>query len=55
MGSAIAAACLLALAAGCSPSKTAFQLGVPGAHVEMSVLRATPRGTILDVLLQAPG
>ncbi len=48
--------CLLCaglLAAGCSSSKTAFQLGVPGTSVEMNVARVKPRGGFLDVELHA--
>jgi hypothetical protein len=45
-------ALLVLLASACSPSKTAFQLGVPGTSVEMTVARVTPRGGYLDLELQ---
>jgi hypothetical protein len=42
------------LSSACSPSKTAFQLGVPGTSVEMTVARAAPRDGYLDLELRAP-
>jgi hypothetical protein len=38
-----------------TPQQTAFQLGLPGSRIAMSVVRVTPRGPYLEVLLRAPG
>ena len=38
-----------------TPQKTAFQLGLLGSHLEMTVVRVVPRGPYLEVWLHAPG
>jgi hypothetical protein len=47
----ITSVCLLALAAGCNPGKSVFQLGLPGTHVALEVSRVTQRGGVLDATL----
>ena len=46
---------VLVLAVACNPSKTVFQLGVPGSSVEMTVARVKLRGGYLDTELHGSG
>jgi len=48
-------AALALLLASCNPSKTAFQLGMPGTRTEMTVARVKARGGFLDTELHGPG
>ncbi len=48
-------AAVLVLAAACNPSKTAFQLGLPGSSIEMTAARVKPRGGYLDTELHGSG
>ena len=50
----IAGASALVLACA-TPQKAAFQLGLLGTSLEMSVVRVIPRGPYLEVWLRAPG
>jgi hypothetical protein len=43
--------CLLGLGIGCNPSKTVFQLGLPGSHVSLTVSRVANRGGVIDATL----
>lgn len=38
-----------------SPERSAFQLGLPGSAISMTVARVVPRGPYLEVWLRAPG
>jgi hypothetical protein len=38
-----------------TPQQTAFQLGLPGSRIGMTVTRVVPRGPYLEVRLRAPG
>jgi hypothetical protein len=38
-----------------TPQQTAFQLGLPGSRIAMTVARVVPRGPYLEVRLRAPG
>lgn len=53
MATAMAGAALFAVA--CNPSRNAFQLGLPGTRIDVSVGRVVPRAGYLDVELHAPG
>ncbi len=44
--------CLLWLGTSCNPSKTVFQLGLPGTQVSLSVSSVTERGGVLDATLE---
>lgn len=38
-----------------TPQQTAFQVGLPGSRIAMTVARVVPRGPYLEVQLRAPG
>jgi hypothetical protein len=44
--------CLLWLGTSCNPSKTVFQLGIPGTQVSLTVASVTNRAGVLDATLE---